>query len=32
VLVPTVVDGTITELEVIGDPERLAQLELAVLD
>jgi len=32
VLVPTIVDGTITEMDVIGDPERLAQLELAVLD
>ena len=32
VLVPTIEDGIITELDVIADPERLAQLELAVLD
>ncbi len=32
VLVPTIEDGIITELDVIAEPERLEQLELAVLD
>jgi RNA polymerase sigma factor (sigma-70 family) len=32
VLIPTVVGGKIVEIEVIGDPERLRQLDLAVLD
>jgi RNA polymerase sigma-70 factor (ECF subfamily) len=31
VLVPTIEDGIITELDVIAEPERLEQLELAVL-
>ena len=31
VLVPTIVDGVITELDVIAEPDRLEQLELAVL-
>jgi len=31
VLVPTIVDGIITELDVIAEPERLEQLKLAVL-
>jgi hypothetical protein len=28
----TVTDGRITEIEVIGDPERLAGLDLSIVD